>query len=225
MDAEQRNRENRRTYGLTARTYAGDAPKEDDPAFRAACRALLTDRLRGRRVLEVGCGPGTDAEALRREGLDVTATDACEEFVEIVGERFPGVRALVMDMTEPTLPPASFDGVCAFASFVHLPRALGPRTLAALARLLVPGGVLLLTLIRSDRVREYVIDDWGGRAGATVLFTCWDEDEIRRGLGEAGLTDIEVHRVPSELYDSLPRLVERGVRQYQVTARRPLRVD
>lgn len=205
-------------YDRIARVYAGQEPGEDDPVLRARCRELFVARLRGRRVLEVGCGPGVDAAKLVEAGLDVTATDACEEFVAIVRERFPAVRARRMDMTAPDT--GEFDGLWSFASFIHVPRSAARATLEGFARLLVPGGLLFLALIRSAKHREYVIDDWGGVAGNPALFTCWDPGEIAALLGETGFGEVEELGVRSELYERLPRLVERGVSLFQVVARR-----
>jgi SAM-dependent methyltransferase len=207
-------------YDRIARVYAGPEPGEDDPALRARCRELFVERLRGRRVLEVGCGPGVDAAKLADAGLEVTATDACEEFVAIVRERFPQVRARVMDMTAPDASAETYDGIWSFASFIHVPRSAAHATLEGFARLLAPGGVLFLALVRATLHREYVIEDWGGVPGNAALFTCWEPDELAALLGECGFGEVEELGVRSELYERLPRLVERGASLFQIVARR-----
>lgn len=212
---------NSAAYELIARSYAGDAPAEDDPALRAACRELFASRLSGPRVLEVGCGPGVDAFHLAARGLDVLATDSCQEFLAIVRERFPELRTARLDLTRPEgLPAASFDGIYGFACFLHVPRALAGEALAGLARLLAPGGVLFLSLARSTRVAGYVLPDWGGVPGNEVLFTCYGEEEITALLEQAGLGSIERFRLSAPVYERMPRLIEREVSLYQVLARR-----
>lgn len=81
------NEANRRSYERIARQYAGDAPVEDDPAMRARTRDLFMERLRGSRVLEVGCGPELDSAAFAEAGLNVTAIDSCRAFVDVVRQR------------------------------------------------------------------------------------------------------------------------------------------
>lgn len=215
---DARRRDGARAYDGIADEYAGPLPVEEDPELREACREAFCRRLPGPRVLEIGCGPGVDAAAFAARGLQVTATDACERFVAIAAERFPHLTVRLMDMRAPDLPAASFDGIYGFASFVHVPRDEADATLAALGTLLVPGGVLFLSLIESDRLEDYVIDDWGGVPDNPLLFTCMSPAEIAARLERAGFSASESLRIPSRVYDTLPRLVERGVRMHQVLA-------
>ncbi len=213
------NRQNQRAYSAIAHLYAGSEPAEDDPGMRKHCRELFTGALKGTEVLEVGCGPGVDAHFLAQAGLKVTATDFCDEFVAIVGARFPAVTARKMDMTAPDFPEASFDGVYGFASFIHLPRALAAKTLTGLRKLLRPDGVLFLGLLRSRKVREYVIENWGGQPDNPMLFTCYDPEEIKKLLLEAGFARVDAHPFPSsKIYETMPRLLERGVSGYLILA-------
>ena len=218
--ADAVNLSNLRSWSRVADRYAGDEPRVEDPEMRARCRSLFAERLRGRRVLEIGCGPGNDSDELRRQGLDVTATDACEEFLAVVRERYPDLDVRRMDMSRPDLAPESFDGIYGFFSFIHLPRELAASTLRRLGELLSPEGVIFLALIRSTRLDDYVIEDWGECADNPMHFSCWDPEEFGRLLVEAGFTDVEVFEVKSPVYEDLPRLRERGVSGYQIAARR-----
>ena len=214
----------RESYERIARDYAGDEPREDDPRMRAHTRALFIERLQGKRILEVGCGPGTDSQAFVEAGLSVTAIDYSQEFVNVVRERYPDVDARRMDMTDlDGLGELTFDGIYGFASFVHLPRDSAGPTLQGFLRRLKPGGLLYLTLIASSKLREYVIPDWGGQPDNPMLFVCYDEDEAEALAREVGFLDIEILRVPSPIYEEMPRLVERGVRTYHLTGRSPAR--
>jgi SAM-dependent methyltransferase len=221
---EQQNASNQAGWQRVAREYAGDDVGEDDPDLRRELRDRFCSRLRGRRVLEVGCGPGTDAAQLAERGLQVTATDFAPEFVAVVRERYPELDARVMDMTQPDLPPATFDGILGMASFVHVPRALADRSLTGLRELLVPGGLLGLWVIHSSKgITDYTIERWAGDPACSMLFTCYSTDEITERLTGAGYADVECVLNPhSDLYANLPRLVERGISGYQVFARRPL---
>lgn len=215
---DDRNSLNKKAYDLTARQYAGYTPGEDDPSMRAACRSTFIKALSGQDVVEIGCGPGVDANFLSALGLNVTATDFSEEFIEIVRERFPALRVHQMDMTKPDLPEGSYDGVYAFASFIHIPRVQAKNTLIGFRRLLRHNGILFMSLIQSSKHSEYIIEDWAGLADNPLLFTCHTHREIENLLLEVGFTKVQFFEFKTELYEKLPRLVERGVTQYQVLA-------
>lgn len=212
------NKANRKAYELIARLYAGDRPAEDDPVMRATCRNIFQKALKGKVILEVGCGPGVDSSFFHQSGLNVTATDFCPEFVAIVRERFPQINCFEMDMTKIQLPLSSFDGIFGFATFLHIPRREGSDVLKSFYHLLKNNGVLFLSLIESEKFPEYTIENWGGKENNPVLFTCYSPEEITAKLLNIGFTKVEIHRVESELYANLPRLVERGVKHNQILA-------
>jgi 2-polyprenyl-3-methyl-5-hydroxy-6-metoxy-1,4-benzoquinol methylase len=116
INSQLLNLENQKAYSKIARIYAGDAPSEEDPEMRATCRELFAAKLKGNDILEVGCGPGVDSYRLAGMGLNVTATDICKEFIEIVNSRFPEIKTHIMDMTAPSFPGQSFDGILLFAT-------------------------------------------------------------------------------------------------------------
>ena len=215
---EDLNLRNQVAWERAARVYAGDEIREDDPELRAFVRNEFCRRLRGRRVLEIGCGPGTDAARLVEQGMEVTATDYAVEFIDVVRVRYPGLSARQMDMTAPDLPVESFDGVYGFGCFIHLPRSLADVTLKGLHQLLAPGGVLCLQLIQSSKgIAEYTIDSWAGDPQCSMLFTCYDQGDIQLRLQNAGFHRSECVAMPaSEVYDKMPRLVERGITGYLV---------
>jgi len=189
----------RSAYERGARIYAGDVPEEDDPPWREACRSLFLKRLKGKCVLEIGCGPGLDAAAFHAAGMRVLATDICEEFLAIVRERFPDVQTHWMNLLEPDLEPASFDGIYGFASFLHVPHARVAEALMALHRLLRPGGVLFLGLIQSPLRKSYVVPQWIGLEENPAHFFCHAEQEMTVMASAVGFSRAETTNLePSE---------------------------
>jgi len=50
-----------------------------------------------------------------------------------------------------------------------------------------------------------------------MLFTCYEEDEIQKRLGETGFKQVEFVTPPeSAIYKNMPRLVDRGISGYLV---------
>jgi 2-polyprenyl-3-methyl-5-hydroxy-6-metoxy-1,4-benzoquinol methylase len=92
------------------------------------------------RVLEVGAGDGSLAGALRSAGYDVVAIDP--------GGDGEGVRAVALiELDEPE---ASFDAAVAIVSLHHVEPL--EESCARLARLVRPGGVLIVDELDLDRL-------------------------------------------------------------------------
>ena len=96
----------------------------------------------GRRLLDVGCGPGFLLEAATRMGYDVRGIDPSAYVVAIAQETFgPRVRQGTIHTAD--FESARFDVVVAFDTFEHVYDPL--RFLDAARDLLKPGGVLAIT--------------------------------------------------------------------------------
>jgi magnesium-protoporphyrin O-methyltransferase len=91
--------------------------------MRATLLSWLPDDLRGRRILDAGCGTGALAVAAARRGADVVAIDISPTLVGLARERapaFPEGGSLdfrVGDMLDATL--GRFDHVVAMDSLIH----------------------------------------------------------------------------------------------------------
>lgn len=92
-----------RNYESFAQRYAEHARTKPHNAHydRPAVLSLLPD-VRGKRVLDAGCGPGFYAETLLERGAQVVAFDVTPDMVAIAQERL-GERATVLraDLTQP----------------------------------------------------------------------------------------------------------------------------
>mmetsp|Transcript_150232 Transcript_150232/g.482792 ORF Transcript_150232/g.482792 Transcript_150232/m.482792 type:complete len:223 (+) Transcript_150232:78-746(+) len=114
------------------------------------------------RVLELGSGPGRDAEYFVQCGFCVTCLDASKEMVACCIAK--GLDSFVSDITEPLeFADVSFDAVFAMNSLLHVPKDKLPSVLAEVRRVLRPGGLFFM-----------------GVYGGTEFEGNWDEDPTGR---------------------------------------------
>jgi ubiquinone/menaquinone biosynthesis C-methylase UbiE len=93
-------------------------------------------------LLDLACGPGTVAFALRDRFTQVVAVDQEPDMIAVARAKAgPSVRCVVSAAEEFTAPPASFDLVTIGNAFHRLPRE---AVAAAAFRWLCPGGHLAL---------------------------------------------------------------------------------
>ena len=113
--------------------------------MRSTLLSWLPADLRGKRVLDAGCGTGALAIEAARRGAHVVAIDLSPTLTGLARERMPRdlgdghVEFLVGDMLDP--PPGHFDHVVAMDSLIHY-RA--EDILGALACLVAPTGTSVL---------------------------------------------------------------------------------
>jgi ubiquinone/menaquinone biosynthesis C-methylase UbiE len=106
----------------------------------------LAGDVRGRRILDAGCGSGPLALALRERGADLTGFDGSPAMVELARRRLgEDVSLQVANLAEP-LPysDGEFDDVVASLVLHYLEDWSGP--LAELRRVLRPGGRLIMSV-------------------------------------------------------------------------------
>ena len=112
-------------------------------------RQQFIDRLpAGSKILDCGCGPGMDTERFSQLGYHVTAIDLSERFVSLTKERVQTADVKKMDMRHLRFPPASFDGLWASFSLLHIHAGDIEQTLLGFRRVLRSAGVLFAAVHR-----------------------------------------------------------------------------
>ena len=101
----------------------------------------------GMRVLDVGCGSGVFANAMRERGAVVTAVDANPDAIAFASTTFAreGLTFREGLLDELAFPDASFDGASCLEVVEHVYPHQVAELLSSLHRVLVPGGKLLVT--------------------------------------------------------------------------------
>ncbi|MGW6280529.1 class I SAM-dependent methyltransferase [Kribbella sp. NPDC055071] len=134
----------RTSYDTVASSYAElvvDGADWEDEAFDLLVKLVAGS---GRRVLDVGCGPGRTTGMLAERGLRVTGIDLSPGMIEVARRDRPELDFRVGSMTALDLADGSASGVVSWWSIIHLPRDVVPQAFAEFYRVLAPGGVLLM---------------------------------------------------------------------------------
>jgi ArsR family transcriptional regulator len=135
-------------------------------------------------VLDAGAGDGATAQLLAPRAHSITCVDISETLIDAARVRLaghPNAKAEVADVTDLPFPAASFDQVLALNVLTHL-RAPG-RALAELARVLRPGGRLVLVTLAAHEHLEVT-------SGYGHVHPGFRPAEVKRLLERAGL-DVE----------------------------------
>lgn len=158
-------------------------------------------RWRGRKVLEIGCGLGTDATNFARNGADYTGVELSEVSLDLARKRFEvfglNGRFVLCNAEELTahLPEQGFDLVYSFGVIHHTPHP--DRVLAQARRVIRPDGEFRLMLYAKDSWKDAMIeaglDQPEAQSGCPIAFT-YTQDEVRALLRGAGFEATEIRQ-------------------------------
>lgn len=139
-------------YDAIAEDYA--AHFHDPLGTRPLDRAMLAGFAElvgsGGRVADLGCGPGRVTAHLDALGLSVLGIDLSAGMVEFARRENPGLTFRQGSMLELDLPDGGLAGAVAWYSIIHTPVDRLPALFAEFARVLAPGGHLLLAFQVGD---------------------------------------------------------------------------
>lgn len=190
--------ETRAAYDLVAEDYADLL--RDELAGSVYDRAMLgvfaeqIARAGGGLVGDLGCGPGRIAGYLAGLGMDVAGIDLSPRMVEVARRDHPAARFEVASMAALPFADAELAGALAWYSIIHTPNDRQGELFAEFARVVRPGGTMLLAFQVGDDV-VHVTHGYGH----DVDIHAWRQnpDRVRGRLVEAGFTPTaELVRAP-----------------------------
>jgi len=154
----------------------------DDPRDEW-CEELIARLPAGARVVELGCGGGTDETRRLAERFELTGVDLSVEQLRRARRRIPNAEFVHGDLTALDLGAGSFEGVASFYVFNHVPRELLADLFVRIHGWLTPGGLFLVTLGASDN------PGWTGEwLGAPTFFSGFPPETNRVLLADTGFT-------------------------------------
>jgi ubiquinone/menaquinone biosynthesis C-methylase UbiE len=138
---------------------------------------FFIDNLKGKEILEIGCGPGRDAKYLSEHNLDITGIDLTSNFIEMASQNVPEAKFIQMDMRYLEFPENNFDGIWSCAAFLHIPKNEAKDTLLGFRRVLKHNGLLYLSVKQGEG--EYFVGD--------RFFSFYAQDELKDLLESCNL--------------------------------------
>lgn len=177
---------NAHAYGEVSEDYA------QFPGLREEVVDFARHAPQGLPVLDLGCGGGRDSRLLTSLGRRVIAGDYAPVMLAWARGRsvedghpssFVRLNALALSFQN-----GSIAGVWASGSLLHLPSARMDQALAEVHRVLVPGGVIRVSMRRGEG------EGWkrGGSLVGERWFTFVDPELFAGSLDAAGFSDVRI---------------------------------
>ncbi|WP_256545184.1 class I SAM-dependent methyltransferase [Halobellus inordinatus] len=180
----------RRAWEEISETYA---ERRDPSGSDADLLGRLRDELGpDPTVLDVGCGDG--ARTLANLPPGSIGLDISRRGLELARENVPESHLLQAEMRDLPVRDDSVDAITAYHAVFHVPRAAHPDVYREFARVLRPGGRLLMTLPRGrfETVRR-------GWMGGRMLFSAPGRDATLSQLRDAGFENLRTETVSDPL--------------------------
>nr|WP_246397458.1 class I SAM-dependent methyltransferase [Leifsonia aquatica] len=141
----------------------------------------------GGRIADLGCGPGRITGHLAGLGLDVSGIDLSPGMVEVARREHPGIPFSVGSMLDLPFGEAELAGALAWYSIIHIPQDEQDALFREFARVVRPGGRLVLAFQVSTAGDEDVVHLTHAYGHDIDLRTRRQSPErVRRRLAAAG---------------------------------------
>jgi 2-polyprenyl-3-methyl-5-hydroxy-6-metoxy-1,4-benzoquinol methylase len=157
---------------------------------------------KNKKVLEIGCGIGTDATNFAKNGAEYVGVELSDESLNIAKERFKvyglekGTSFYNLDaqnFEELSVVGKDFDLIYSFGVIHHSPNP--QRILENCYKLLKPGGTLKIMVYAENSWKKYMIDcgldQYEAQSKCPVAFT-YTKEEITNILENAQFTNIDI---------------------------------
>jgi SAM-dependent methyltransferase len=176
MFMEDYKAETKRTYDTYAEEFEQKFKRYFEDHLIPEADQFLS-LLTGKKILDLGSGPGVDAEYFHKKGFDVLCVDISEAMIARCKEK--GLPAVVMDMEALDFAGQSFDGVWAYTSLLHIPRERVPAAVQKMLYVLKPQGILALAIKEGDGEGLEAYEKY---PGTQRWWTYFNEDELPKLL-------------------------------------------
>ena len=139
-----------------------------------------------RQVADVGCGPGHISDFLDQRGLSVRGIDLSPAMIELARRARPDLRFELGSLLDLDIADGALGGVLAHYSIIHTPPEQVPSVFTEFARVLAPGGYLLVSFQTGDDS----LQGWSEFDHRVVAAYRWSLGGMAEHLAPAGLVEL-----------------------------------
>lgn len=143
----------------------------------------FTNRLRGNRVLSLGCGTAKEELAFRNKGIIHVGIDISQNMLKAGRDFEPTPMVARMNMRSLGFASNSFDGIWSFDSFNFVPKKDIGEVFSEVARVLRPGGIVYINALNEQTIKDQAIDG--------LFCEGWDAAELAEAITTSGMTMVD----------------------------------
>ena len=177
------------TYNKIAKEYS---ESHFDPKFWGKEFKIFEGLIKGKKVIDIGCGAGRDAVLFIENGFDYTGIDASSEMLRIARGRVKEGKFLLMDFYELDFPRNTFDGFWAVASMLHVPKIKAAKVLREIREIIKQYGVGFISVKERKSMVEGVIKE-NKYGGIKRYLSFYKKEEFQKLLRSNGFSIIKSH--------------------------------
>ena len=122
-----------------------------DNADMSGFYEFITPYLKGKKLLDIGCGSGRDIEFYLKRGFKVTGVDPAESFLKICKTKYPKLKFFNSAIQNLQIPINNFDVISVAAVWMHLKRFEYYSAVKSIKIYLKKRGVLILSYSTNKR--------------------------------------------------------------------------
>lgn len=151
--------------------------------------------LPGKKVLDLGCGPGRDMEYFLEEGIDAIGVDYSEEMLKLAEKIVSKDKLKHADFKNLKFKENSFDGLWCVASFSDVPKAEGEETLRKWLKILKKEGIIFISVKEGSKEEVVQKEKYQNVPRFYAYYTVVELEELLKKVGfeivSSGITEEE----------------------------------
>ncbi len=109
---------------------------------------LFLSLLSGKKIVDLGAGPGRDAGYMKSKGFDVLCVDIAEKMLELCRKK--GLKTKMIDINKIEELKTKFDGVWSYTTLHLMPKSEFRKLLPKIKTILKPNGKFFLGMIEGE---------------------------------------------------------------------------